>query len=263
MYANAKILRSHSGLTRITFPGYTHQQLMTIIQSRLEDVPGNMVDPDAIQFASRKVAAVSGDARRVLDICRRAVEIAEADNIVSDVIPVTPSKKGRSEKSPPRGLQQHLGRVTISTIKQAIAEATSTPMQQCLRTLPLSSKLFLAAFLARIRRSGITDGALVDIIEEAKRLGQMADNPAIRDFLLSEKASADEGLASTQQQKVQVAPRVLAMGIAVVELMEAGIISPEPHKGERIGKIRLNLGEDEVKLALQEDSEVRGLGFPG
>lgn len=262
MYTHAKILRPRLGLTRITFPGYTHQQLMTIIQSRLEDVPGNMVDPDAIQFASRKVAAVSGDARRVLEICRRAVEIAEAEKTASAAIPLTPSKKSIGENPPPQGLQQHLGRVTISTIKQAIAEATSTPMQQCLRTLPLSSKLFLTAFLARIRRSGIADSALVDTIEEAKRLGQLSDNTAMRCFLLSDKASIDDGLASMKQQKVQVAPRVLAMGSAVMELMEAGIVSLEPRKGERIGKIRLNLGEDEVKLALQEDSEVRGLGFP-
>lgn len=32
---------------------------------------------DAIILAARKVAAVSGDARRALDICRRATEIAQ------------------------------------------------------------------------------------------------------------------------------------------------------------------------------------------
>ena len=53
---------------------------MVIIQSRLESVPAHVVDPDAIQFASRKVAGVSGDARRALDICRRAVEIAEGES---------------------------------------------------------------------------------------------------------------------------------------------------------------------------------------
>lgn len=237
---------------------------MKIIQSRLEEVPGNIVDPDAVQFASRKVAAVSGDARRVLDICRRAVEIAEGENVAGDATaPVTPSRRNRAEISPSQELQKHLGRVTISTIKQAIAEATSTPMQQCLKSLPLSSKLFLAAFLARIRRSGIADGALVDVLEEAKRLGQLADNPAIRGFLLSETASIHQGVASANQHKVHVAPRVLAMGSVVVELMEAGIISLDLRKGERVGKIRLNLGEDVVKLALQEDSEVRGLGFSG
>ena len=35
---------------------------------------------EAIELCARKVAAVSGDARRALDICRRAAEIAEAKN---------------------------------------------------------------------------------------------------------------------------------------------------------------------------------------
>ena len=46
-------------------------------------------DPDAVQLVSRKVAAVSGDARRALDICRRATEIAE-----------TSEGRGKGEKLP-------------------------------------------------------------------------------------------------------------------------------------------------------------------
>ena len=75
---------------------------MQIIQSRLEGVPGNIVHPDAVQFAARKVAAVSGDARRALDICRRAVEIAETETISQDrddeAQPATPSRTGRGNK---------------------------------------------------------------------------------------------------------------------------------------------------------------------
>ena len=234
---------------------------MKIIQSRLEGVPGNIVHPDAVQFASRKVAAVSGDARRVLDICRRAVEIAEAEDLAQEPLIETPSKRGRGKERLPQGSDKRNGQVTISTIKQAISEATSTPMQQCLKTLPLSSKLLLAAFLARIRRSGITEGVLGDVIEEAKRLGQMADSPTVQDFLLREKMNVHDGVTLAKQHKSQVAPRVIAMGEAAMELIEAGIIGLESRKGERTAKIRLNIGEDEVKLALKEDDEVRGLGF--
>lgn len=35
------------------------------------------MSPDAIEIASRKVASVSGDARRALKVCKRAAEIAE------------------------------------------------------------------------------------------------------------------------------------------------------------------------------------------
>ncbi|KAI5298963.1 hypothetical protein KEM56_003631, partial [Ascosphaera pollenicola] len=50
-------ISSRLGLTRITFSGYKHDELREIIQSRLANVPGNIVEPDALQFASRKVAA--------------------------------------------------------------------------------------------------------------------------------------------------------------------------------------------------------------
>lgn len=56
-----------------------------IVRSRLLGI--NAFDPDAIQLVARKVAALSGDARRALDICRRATEIAETTRM-----PPSPSK---------------------------------------------------------------------------------------------------------------------------------------------------------------------------
>ena len=59
----------------MTFQPYTFKQLQTIVLSRMRGLKA--FDEDAIQLAARKVAALSGDARRALDICRRATEIAE------------------------------------------------------------------------------------------------------------------------------------------------------------------------------------------
>ena len=67
---------SRIGLTRLTFSPYTHQQLQEIVTARLSGL--SVFDNDAIQLVSRKVASLSGDARRALDICRRATEIAQA-----------------------------------------------------------------------------------------------------------------------------------------------------------------------------------------
>ncbi|KAI9840702.1 MAG: Origin recognition complex, subunit 1 [Sclerophora amabilis] len=297
-------ISSRLGLTRISFPGYTHDQLMIIIQSRLEGVPGAIVEPDAVQFASRKVAAVSGDARRALDICRRAVEIAESESQKEDdddpSLPPTPSKHAKTLSATPsqtskarpttdlvpsangqgRATGTKTGRVTIATIKQAINEATSSPLQQYLRCLPLSSKLFLAAVLARVRRTGIGESLLGDVMEEAKRIGKMADNAAIQTFLLADTlvgaaaiAAADTAGAAprgsnrpgrgnpNKASSVVAAARVLGMSGAAVELAEAGVIGVEARKGERTGKVRLNIGEEEVRLALRDDAEVRGLGF--
>ncbi|MCJ1287112.1 Origin recognition complex, subunit 1 [Xylographa opegraphella] len=248
-------ISSRLGLTRITFPGYNHEQLLQIIQSRLEGVPGNIVDPDAVQFASRKVAAVSGDARRALDICRRAVEIAETESLTQNSLLDTPTKRTKHEEVGDQKSHRG-GRVTISTIKLAINEATSSPLQHSLRTLPLASKLVLAALIARMRRTGIAECMLGDVFEEAKRLGHIADVQMFMppSMIRPECNTPSSGGMST-------APRVLALGIATIELLDAGIIGLEHRKGERTGQIRLNVGEDEVKNALKDDSEVSGIGF--
>jgi len=68
---------SRLGLTRQTFQPYNHTQLQTIVASRLDGL--DVFHKDAIQLVARKVAGLSGDARRALDICRRATEMAESE----------------------------------------------------------------------------------------------------------------------------------------------------------------------------------------
>jgi origin recognition complex subunit 1 len=230
---------------------------------------------------------VSGDARRCLDICRRAVEIAEADaaqrasnNNDDDVYsathaPGTPSKTGRGRKSQgapgtPKGAKP-APMVTIATIKQAIAEATSSPLQRYLRALPLSAKVFLAALLARVRRSGVSDALVGDVLDEARRLAMMTELSAVREVLLFERGAAaalDDGDFAFSGKKGGVrgkssglASRMVAMEDAVLCLTEAGIIGAEMRRGERGRRVRLIVGDEEVRLAYKEDEDVEGLGF--
>jgi origin recognition complex subunit 1 len=233
---------------------------MKIIQSRLEGVSGNIVDPDAVQFASRKVAAVSGDARRALDICRRAVELAEADVQDSGVVPGTPSKsasKANKGTQPSKGT----GKVTIATVKRAINEATTNPLQQYLRGLSLSSKLLLAALLARTRRTGIAESIFGDVLDEARRMAKMDTGNNMIEFLLKDDLSAKAKSIQLAARHSLKTPRVLAMGTSVIDLMEAGIISLEARRADRTGKIRLSIGEEDVKLAFKDDPEIENLGF--
>ncbi|KAL7273871.1 Origin recognition complex, subunit 1 [Rhizina undulata] len=244
-------ISSRLGLTRITFPGYTHSQLMTIIQSRLSGVPGNIVDPDAIQFAARKVAAVSGDARRALDICRRAVEIVEYSTTSNP--PDSPSKRH------PKPPIKEPGRVTIATIKAAINEATSSPIQQFLRHLPLTSKVLLAAILARIRRSGVGENMLGDVIEEAERMVKISEM-RIQELLLGDEERDEGGNRRIgERAAVKELPRIRGVGAAVLELAEAGVVAVEARRGERGGRVSLNVSEEEVKAALRDDAEMGGM----
>ncbi|PSK37473.1 hypothetical protein B9Z65_2215 [Elsinoe australis] len=294
-------ISSRLGLTRITFPGYTHQQLIKIIESRLEGVQGVVVESDAVQFASRKVAAVSGDARRALDVCRRAVEIAEAEAVevegqgrpdgVENVEPGTPSKTPGKKAGAMNGAGSDKGKVSILTIKKAISEATSTPLAAYLRSLPLASKLFLSALLARMRRTGLPEAVMGEVIDDARRLGLVSQLVPVEKYLLAAEEGRDEkewlegfgedevlkggpvgggaGLLGTPGRRgrhaIKRAPeklaRVKGLGAAAVELAEAGIVGLENRRGERVGRVRLGVGEEDVRGALREDEECRGLGF--
>ncbi|RPA92470.1 P-loop containing nucleoside triphosphate hydrolase protein [Choiromyces venosus 120613-1] len=217
-------ISSRLGLTRITFPGYTDSQLMSIIQSRLEGVPGNIVDPDAVQFASRKVAAVSGDATRALDICRRAVEIVEYS-----------SNKDTDNNQPPSSSScRKSGAISPSN---AIQEATSSPLQMFLKTTSLVSKIFITVLLLRSRRSGIGEGVLRDVLDEAERIVRA------------------QGVA---EEELGGGARVAGIKAAVRGLVEAGVVSVEK-KGGGGGRVRFLIGQEEVKAALREDGGVGGV----
>jgi origin recognition complex subunit 1 len=280
-------ISSRLGLTRITFPGYNHEQLMRIVQSRLEGVPGDIVDADAVQFAARKVAAVSGDARRALDICRRAVELAEADAQSSreaeaeNTAPNTPSRKktaaggggrkgqGQLDDTPKKKKGAASGRVTIETVRRAINEATSNPLQQYLRSLPFASRLLLAALLMRTQRTGLAESTFGDVLEEMQRTLKFAGEckPLL---LLHKKAAgiastatgADTGGALTSMRTKNTSQLVRPAGLsgAAVDLAGAGIINLEAHKAERPSKVRLAVGDEEVRLAFRDDPEIKALG---
>ena len=67
---------SRLGLTRIAFQPYTMDQLEQILAGRVQEMA--VFKEDAVQLVARKVASLSGDARRALDICKLAAELAES-----------------------------------------------------------------------------------------------------------------------------------------------------------------------------------------
>lgn len=126
---------SRLGLTRINFQPYTHQQLRRIVQSRLEGIKA--FEADAVELASRKVGAVSGDARRALDICRRAVEIVEL---------------GQKQNSADG--EDGMTLVSTRAINQAIREMFSSSSVMFVRSASLHQKLFLAVLVAVLKKTG-------------------------------------------------------------------------------------------------------------
>ncbi|XP_072275745.1 origin recognition complex subunit 1 [Pyxicephalus adspersus] len=132
---------SRLGLTRMSFQPYTHKQLQQIITSRLNRIKA--FDDDAIQLVARKVAALSGDARRCLDICRRATEICEFS-----------SKKGE------------LSLVKMPHVIEALDEMFSSPYVIAIRNSSVMEQCFLRAVIAEFRRSGLEEATFQQVFQQ-------------------------------------------------------------------------------------------------
>ena len=119
-------VHSRLGVHIIKFPSYSVSELETIVQSRLHLLPA--FDAAAIALCARKVAAISGDARRALELCRRAAELAEAEDEASKVTP--------------------------SHIYDAIKSMISSPIAAAIMGGSFHERLFLVALFMESRSSG-------------------------------------------------------------------------------------------------------------
>ncbi|XP_025275848.1 LOW QUALITY PROTEIN: origin recognition complex subunit 1 [Canis lupus dingo] len=144
---------SRLGLTRMSFQPYTHSQLQQILISRLKNIKA--FEDDAIQLVARKVAALSGDARRCLDICRRATEICEFSC--------------RKPDSP--------GLVTIAHLLQAVDEMFSSSYITAIKNSSVLEQSFLRAILAEFRRSGLEEATFQQVYSQHVALCRMEGLP--------------------------------------------------------------------------------------
>ncbi|CAF0825717.1 unnamed protein product [Rotaria sordida] len=80
-----KKLQSRLGLNRVIFHPYTFKQLNEIVQARLGPDLSSLFDKDALDLICRKVSSISGDVRRVLQICSQTLDMAQLDKLSNKV----------------------------------------------------------------------------------------------------------------------------------------------------------------------------------
>ncbi|KAL6861158.1 hypothetical protein ACP4OV_016858 [Aristida adscensionis] len=132
-------ISSRMGIQRLCFGPYNYRQLQEIITSRLKGI--DAFEEQAIEFASRKVAAMSGDARRALEICRRAAEFAD----------YRVKQSGKASFSANRGDSV----VCMSDIEAAIQEVFQAPHIQVMKNCPKYAKVILVAMVHELYKSGL------------------------------------------------------------------------------------------------------------
>ncbi|XP_058223873.1 origin of replication complex subunit 1A-like isoform X2 [Rhododendron vialii] len=132
-------ISSRMGIQRLCFGPYNYQQLQEIISTRLKGI--DAFEKQAIEFASRKVAAVSGDARRALEICRRAAELTDY--------------RTKKLASVPNAASAGKALVGMTDVEAAIQEMFQAPHIQVMKTCSKLSKIFLTAMVHELYKTGM------------------------------------------------------------------------------------------------------------
>ncbi|XP_074835157.1 cell division control protein 6 homolog [Carettochelys insculpta] len=213
------------------FPPYTKEQIASILQERLRQVPDDQVlDSAAIQFCARKVSAVSGDARKALDVCRRAIEIVELDVRSQTILRPLPGCKSPATPAlvspvPHRVGLPHISRVISEVYGDRLALGGGGANDH----FPLQQKILVCSLLLlarQLKAKEVTLGKLHEAYSRVCRQQQMA--------------------AVTHSECLSLAT-----------LLEArGILALKKAKEARLTKVSLNIEEKDVEHALKDSALV-------
>ncbi|KAL4686973.1 hypothetical protein H8959_019101 [Pygathrix nigripes] len=206
----------------LNFPPYTRNQIVAILQDRLTQVSRDQVlDNAAIQFCARKVSAVSGDVRKALDVCRRAIEIVESDVKSQTVLKPLSECKSPSEPLIPK-------RVGLIHISQVISEVDGNRMtlsQGAQDSFPLQQKILVCSLMLLIRHLKIKEVTLGKLYEAYSKVCR----------------------------KQQVAAVDQSECLSLSGLLEArGILGLKRNKETRLTKVFFKIEEKEIEHALKD-----------
>ncbi|CAO1627742.1 unnamed protein product [Jaminaea pallidilutea] len=188
----------------------------------------------AIRFASKRISNVSGDARRMLDVCRRAIETIEVQGSADSA--AAPVDKRA---------------VTIADIRNVLdGMAKSSRPSHISRSLSTHAKVLLVSMLSLVRKTGIAETCLADLAAHHRALSRLH---GLGD---SDDAQSKEVISGTAL--LHPLGQLVSMGLLIPVGSGVG-------PGKAAGNARILLSnvvrEDEVRLALEgdEDRRIRGM----
>jgi len=222
--------------TLVHYPPYTRQQLITILTARLAEAasPGDtaVITPRAIAFLASKISSLSGDLRKALDVCRRALELAEAAVRKQTLLkPMTPKGLASPGMSPRKGYKSpkalpKIGQVDLPQIMKVVNQVYGSQVTASLGTkgegLPVQQKVLVASLLLMVKKGRskeVTLGKLIDTYGKVLK-------------------------------KRNMKPELESACIGMIEMLESrGMVTYVCKGAPRLAKVSLRMDEDEVGTA--------------
>nr|CAD7407631.1 unnamed protein product [Timema poppensis] len=238
----------------LNFPPYSKQQIVDILAHRLKESGASEVfSPVALQLLAGKVASVSGDVRRALDIARRVTELTENKNlplqlttdygerkfytlpvyvqnldIMNSIILSVVGGNTPTPKESPRKTQQVAPTVELKEVMSVLNNVYATSQKlgddDC-DSFPLQQKVLLCTLILMLKKGRNRDITVGKLHEVYRRV-------CIKRNLLDVDQSEFFSLCHLVETR--------------------GILRVQRHKEPRLSKVCLQWDEEEVGAVLKD-----------
>ena len=216
---------------QLSFSAYNKKEIQEIIKSRLGDDGSNVIHPAAIIYLASKVSAISGDIRKALDVCRRAIELAEVEHRKQTIL--SPS----SNLSPNDNKVSQIGIKQVSVIfEQVYSSRVTASMDQTGEHLPTEQKILLASLVLMVNhgQKKCKEVTVAKLTQTNKNVCKNRNHPTLDDSAV----------------------------FNLCELLETrGLLSIKKKKGKllRDNLVSLRIDEKEVEAALKDKVLLSGI----
>lgn len=207
----------------VHFKPYTKQQIVDIFKNRLEEAGALDVFPMAtIQLLSAKVAAMSGDVRKALDIGRHVAEIAKQSANVDD-IDFDDEMGIANLDAPPKSTKVEIKQVL--NVLNSVYSTANTLDDDAADAFPLQQKILVCTLLVLLKTTKNRDITVSRLHGAYAKVCNKRGIPAVDE-------SEFMGICSLTETK--------------------GIIRMIKNKVLRLTKIQLQWDEDEITRAIKD-----------
>jgi len=232
--------------TLLHYPPYTKLQIIEILSARLKEGGETgvhpVITPRAIAYLAGKISSLSGDLRKALDVCRRALELAETLARKQTLLkPMTPRGMASPTQSPRKGYKNpkmlpQIGQVDMPQIMKVVNQVYGSQVTASLGTkgegLPIKQKILIASLLLMVKKGRSKEVTLGKLSETFTKI----------------------------LKKRQMEPEHESACVGMIEMLESrGMVSYLCKGAPRMAKVSLRMDEDEVALALGDKAMLAGI----
>lgn len=193
----------------LPFLPYTAGQISSVITSKLNSLVSDdanyvpFIHPTAITFLSNKVAKQSGDLRKALDICRRAIDLIEADTRdqhLRKVDEITPAPTPSPTKTP---LVENINLSSPAIRSPSKYKAKSALATSLAQLTAMTAPRATIAHVARITATVFSNGTTQRLLN--LNLQQKAVLCSLSAIERKKRAAAADNVFATPSSKTQSA----------------------------------------------------------